>query len=134
MLSAISGKGHMRFMATNKTCAAPVFIDFLKRLVFKRKNPVFLIVDGHPVHKSKKVKAFVESTEGKLRLYYLPGYSPELNPDETVWAYVKHHVIGKKTINGPDQFLKIVKEALYALMHKPIIVSSFFQKPSLQYI
>jgi transposase len=71
-------------------------MDFLKRLLFKQKEPVFLIVDGHPAHKSKKVKAFVDSTEGKLRLYYLPGYSPELNPDETVWAYVKHHVVGKK--------------------------------------
>jgi transposase len=134
MLSAISSKGHMRFMVTDKTCTAPVFIEFLKRLLFKQRGPVFLIVDGHPIHKSKKVKAFVESTEGKLRLYYLPGYSPELNPDETVWAYVKHHVIGKKTISGPDQFLKTVKEALYALMHKPIIVSAFFRKPSLQYI
>jgi transposase len=134
MLSAISSKGHMRFMVTEKTCTTPVFIDFLKRLLFKQEKPVFLIVDGHPVHKSKKVQAFVESTEGKLRLYYLPGYSPELNPDETVWAYVKHHVTGKKTISGPEQFLKIVKEALYALMHKPVIVSAFFQKPSLQYI
>jgi transposase len=134
MLSAISSKGHMRFMVTDKTCTIPVFIDFLKRLLFRQKGPVFLIADGHSVHKSKKVKAFVESTEGKLRLYYLPGYSPELNPDETVWAYVKHHVIGKKIISGPEQFLKIVKETLYALMHKPIIVSAFFQKPSLQYI
>jgi transposase len=44
---------------------------------------VFLIADGHPAYRGKKVKAFVESTEGKLR--FLPGYSPELNPDETVW-------------------------------------------------
>ncbi|MHB9293572.1 putative IS630 family transposase ISAzo32 [Hollandina sp. SP2] len=124
----------MRFMVADKTCTIPVFIDFLKRLLFKQKGPVLLIVDGHPVHKSKKVKAFVESTEGKLRLYYLPGYSPELNPDETVWVYVKHHVVGKKIINGPDHFFKTVKEVLYGLMHKPIIISAFFQKPSLQYI
>jgi transposase len=134
MLSAISSKGNMRFMVTDKSCTTAVFIDFLKRLLFKQKEPVFLIVDGHPVHKSKKVRSFVESTEGKLRLYYLPGYSPELNPDETVWAYVKHHVMGKKIITGPDQFLQTVKNALYALMHKPIIISAFFQKPSLQYI
>ncbi|MDR2482777.1 MAG: transposase, partial [Treponema sp.] len=82
----------------------------------------------------KKVKEFVASTGGKLQLYYLPGYSPELNPDETVWSYVKHHVIGKKIIAGPDQFFKVVKEALYALMHKPAIISAFFKKPSLQYI
>jgi transposase len=134
MLSAISSKGHMRFMITDKTCTIPVFIDFLKRLLFKQERPVFLIVDGHSVHKSKKVKEFVESTKGKLKIFILPGYSPELNPDETVWAYVKHHVVGKKIITGSDQFLKVVKEALYALMHRPSIISAFFPKPSLQYI
>jgi transposase len=134
MLSAISSKGHMRFMVTEKTCTIPVFIEFLKRLLFKQERPVFLIVDGHPVHKSKKVKEYVESTEGRLRLFYPPGYSPELNPDETVWSYVKHHVVGKKIISGPEQFLKVVKEALYSLMHRPSIVSAFFRKPSLQYI
>ncbi|GHT94721.1 hypothetical protein FACS1894141_1920 [Spirochaetia bacterium] len=134
MISAISSKGHMRFMITDKTCTIPVFTDFLKRLLFKQEKPVFLVVDGHPVHKSKKVKEFVESTNGKLKLFILPGYSPELNPDETVWAYVKHHAVGKKIITGADQFLKVVKEALYALMHRPSIVSAFFRKPSLQYI
>jgi transposase len=133
-LSAISSKGHMRFMVTDKTCTIPVFIDFLKRLLFKQENPVFLIVDGHPVHKSKKIKGYAESTGGKLKLFYLPGYSPELNPDETVWSYVNHHVVGKKRISGLEQFLRIVKEALYALMHRPSIVSAFFGKPSLQYI
>jgi transposase len=63
-----------------------VFIDFLKRPLFKREKPVFLIVDGHPVHRSEKVKAYVESIKGKLKLFYPPGYSPELNPDETVWS------------------------------------------------
>jgi flavodoxin len=81
-----------------------------------------------------EVKAYVESTKGKLKLFYLPGYSPELNPDETVWSYVKHHVVGKKIITGPEQFLKVVKAALYSLLHKPAIIAAFFEKPSLQYI
>jgi transposase len=46
------------------------------------------------------VKKFVESTEGKLWLFILPGYSPDLNPDESVWSHVKHHTVGKKIING----------------------------------
>jgi transposase len=76
MLSAISSTGHMRFMVTGKTSTIPVLIDFSKRLLFKQEKPVFLIVDSHPVHRSKKVKAYVESTQGKLKLFYLPGYSP----------------------------------------------------------
>jgi hypothetical protein len=66
MLSAISGKGQMRFIVTEERCTIRVFIDFLKRLIFKQGKPVFLIVDGHPVHKSKKVKAYVESTGGMM--------------------------------------------------------------------
>jgi hypothetical protein len=51
-------------------------IDFLKRLIHGQEQPIFLIVDGHPMHKSKMVKKFVESVEGKLRLFLFPGYSP----------------------------------------------------------
>jgi transposase len=57
------------------------------------------------------VKKFVESVEGKLRLFFLPAYAPDLNPDESVRAYMKHHRAGKKIITGPDQFRKIVRSA-----------------------
>jgi hypothetical protein len=56
MPSAIDGEGRMRFMAAGKTCTTPAFIDFLKRLLFKRKEPAFLIADGHAVHKSKRAE------------------------------------------------------------------------------
>jgi transposase len=87
MLSAVSGNGQMRFMLTEKKCNAELFILFLQRLIKGQDTPVVLIVDGCPVHKAKKVKSFIESTEGKLWLFFLPAYSPELNPDELVWAH-----------------------------------------------
>jgi transposase len=86
MLLAVGGKGQMRFMAAEKNGATPVFIEFLKRSLFKQKEPVYLIVGGRPAHKSEKVKEYVESAGGKLKLFYLPGHSPELNPDETAWS------------------------------------------------
>jgi transposase len=133
MISAVCGTGELRFMASEKNRAAPVFIGFLKRLIHGQKQPVFLIVDGHPVHKSKAVKKYVESTGGKLMLFILPGYSPDLNPDESVWAYVKHHTIGKKIITGPDQFRKTARKALLSLARKRNIIINFFKKPSLLY-
>jgi hypothetical protein len=51
-----------------------------------------VIVDGHPIHKAKLVRAYVDSLKGQLKLFYLPPYSPQLNPDEQVWAHVKRHV------------------------------------------
>jgi transposase len=133
MISAICGTGEMRFMVTEKSGTASVFIKFLKRLIHGQKQPIFLIVDGHPVHKSKMVKKFVESTKGNLMLFILPGYSPDLNPDESVWSHVKHHTVGKKIITGPDQFRKIVCSALRSLARKTNIIINFFKKPSLQY-
>jgi transposase len=79
------------------------------------------------------VKKFVESVEGRLRLFILPSYSPDLYPDESVWSQVKHHMVGKKMITGPDLFKKIVQAALRRLAGKKDIIINFFKKPSLQY-
>ena len=133
MLSAISAKGELRFMLTEKGTNADLFIAFLKQLITGVDYPVFLILDGHPVHRSLKVRKFVESTDGKLELYYLPGYSPELNPDETVWSYVKHHVMGKQLVTGPDQFKALALGALRKLQKLPGIVRNFFFSRNLQY-
>lgn len=131
MISAVSGKGGLRFMVTEKRFNATVFIEFLKRIVEGQERPVFLIVDGHPVHRSKKVKEFVTSLQGKLELYYLPGYSPELNPDEQVWNHVKRHTVGKMVITDPDQLKRIVSSALRRLSKLPHIVMNFFKAPEL---
>jgi transposase len=101
MISAISPRGFFRFMTFEGRFTGETFIEFLKRLIHNAEKPIFLIVDGHPVHKGRKVKEFVESTQGKLRLFILPPYSPELNPDELVWNTVKNHSIGRSTIAGP---------------------------------
>ncbi len=133
MISAISAKGELRFMLTEKRLTADLFIEFLKRLIQGNEHPVFLILDGHPVHHSVKVRKYVESTEGQLELYYLPGYSPELNPDETVWSYVKHHSMGKQVIMGPDQFKKLALGTLRKLQKLPGIVRNFFLVRNLRY-
>ena len=84
MISAISARGLLRFMVVKGKVNGPKYIEFLQRLIHNAPRPVFLIVDGHPVHKARTVKDFVASTEGRLRLFYLPPYAPELNPDEQV--------------------------------------------------
>ena len=89
MLSAVSAQGALRFMIHEGTVNAAVFIDFCRRLLRDADGPVYLVVDGHPAHRARATTEFVASTEGRLRLFLLPGYSPELNPDEWVWKNVK---------------------------------------------
>lgn len=132
MLSAVSAQGGMRFMTHKGKVNSAVFCDFLNRLIHNAKNKIFLILDGHPVHKSLKVKKFIESTGGRLRIYYLPSYSPELNPDEQVWNNVKGK-IGRSTIKGPDDLDKKVRGHLISLQRNPEKIRMFFQEPNVKY-
>ena len=78
-------------------------------------------------------KKFVASTEGKLRMFFLPGYSPELNPDELVWNDLKNHNIGKRMITGPDQLKRLVISHLRALQKTPGKIMSFFLEKNVRY-
>jgi transposase len=132
MISAITSMGTMRFMTYKGKMKAPLFLEFLKRLIHNAPSKIFLILDGHPVHRSSLVKNFVEATNGKLRLFYLPPYSPELNPDELVWNNVKGKV-GRSSIKGPDDFRRKVHHHLKSLQRSPQKIRNFFNEPNLRY-
>jgi transposase len=132
MISAITSKGTMRFMTYPGKMKAPVFCEFLKRLIDNASTKIFLILDGHPVHRSSKVKKLVQATKGRLRLFYLPPYSPELNPDELVWNNVKSKV-GRSSIKGPDDFQEKVRHHLKSLQRTPEKIRGFFNEPNLRY-
>jgi transposase len=133
MLSAISAKGEMCFMVMTGRVNAGVFIEFLKRLISGRTRKIFLIVDGHSAHRAKKTQRFVESIKERLELFFLPPYSPELNPDELVWNHVKNHRIGRMVIQGRDHLISAVRFALRSLSKMPEKIRGFFRKPSLCY-
>jgi len=133
LISAVSAQGAMRFMTVEGRMNSDKFIVFLKRLIHNHEKPIFLIVDGHPSHKSGKVKKYIATTQGKLRLFLLPPYSPELNPDEMVWNHLKNHHIGRKSIKGPEHLKKIVLSCLKSLQRMPYKIRGFFLEPKLQY-
>ena len=89
-----------RFMIVDGRMNSDKFIVFLQRLVHRAQRPIFLIVDRHPSHRSKKVCDFVRSTQGRLELFFLPAYAPELNPDQHVWNHLKNHGVGRRSIHS----------------------------------
>ena len=97
MISAISQQGLLRFQVREGSMNASTFIEFLKSLLKSvEAKKIFLIVDGSPIHKAKKVKAFLAKDDVKDRLeLFISGYSPELNPDEWVWNNVKNTRLGR---------------------------------------
>jgi transposase len=133
MIAAVSTRGNLRFMVHQGSITANVMCDFLKRIMHNAQNPIFLIWDGHPTHKSKKVRECIESFEGNLEVYVLPSYSPELNPTEQVWRSVKNHTVGRKSVFGPDQLKSAVIGCLRRLQKISKIVLSFFKDPECEY-
>jgi len=133
MISAVTPKGRLRFSVFTGSMTAKVFLEFVRRLLHDEPAPVFLIVDGHPVHRSTAVREFVDRTDGRLRLFLLPPYSPELNPDEWVWKNVKHDRIGKAGITSAEDLRKKAERALRRLQRLPGLVMAFFCDPHIQY-
>jgi len=133
MISAVNRRGRMRFMLEKQGLNAEVVCRFLDRLMAGSKAPVFLIWDGHPMHKSKKVTEKVASYGGMLRLYLLPSYSPELNPGEGVWREVKAHRLGRAGIFSFADMQSRALGALRSLLKRPDVICGFFHTPSTLY-
>ena len=132
MISAVGPRGELRFMVHEGTVNARVFREFLRRLLVGANTPVYVIVDGHPAHRAKLVKEFVASTNGMLKLFFLPPYAPHLNPDEQVWAHVKRDV-SRRGVENIEQMKRMAICALRRIQKLPRLVRSFFQQPECQY-
>jgi transposase len=133
LISAVSAKGLLRFMVVRSKVGALQVCEFIRRLMHGARRPVFLILDGHPMHKARLVQECGASYKGKLRLFFLPPYSPELNPDEQVWHDLKSHGIGRcEIVDRADMEHKVVAH-MKNLSGLPKKIRSFFQLPMTQY-
>lgn len=133
MISAVSNRGSMRFMVTKERIGSKLFLEFCKRLMVGQKRKIFLIVDGHPSHKAKVVRAYLGALGGKLKIFFLPPYSPDLNPDEYVWNDVKNNGVGRSAVITPADLKKAVMGRLRHIQKKPEKVRSFFQSKTTRY-
>lgn len=134
MISAISAQGALHFDVYYGTTKAATFIDFCKKLVRDCPTPVFLVVDGASYHSAKVVQEYVASTEGQLSIFFLPPYSPDLNPDEWVWNNVKNSKIYRALAMSQSHLYTIARDALQQLQRAPEIIRGFFGDPNLAYI
>ena len=132
MLSAVSATGHFRFMTVGGTVNASVFCDFLRRLAAGVEQKIFLIVDRHRIHRAKKVQRVLEELEGRITLFFLPPYAPELNPDELVWGHVKGRV-GRQSLQSQEDLKRKVLAAMHSLQRMPDKIRGFFHTPTCVY-
>jgi transposase len=132
--SAVNSKGGFWFTTYKGGLKADRFVEFLKALMKHRKKPLELILDNLPAHKGPAVRKYVKSLNGKLTLNYLPGYAPELNPDELVWSHIKRTGTGKKPLKAGEQLQPRVDADLLALQNNPALIRAFFHTPYVSYI
>jgi transposase len=132
-ISAVNAKGAFWYNVYGGILNAALFVEMLKDLIKGRKKPVFLVVDGLPVHKAKSVAQYVQSTEGRLELHFLPPYAPDLNPDEFAWSHLKQNGTSKKPLRKNEGLRERVEKDLAAIKKNKSLVQSFFKAPSVSY-
>jgi transposase len=133
MLAAISPQGFMNWMVFEDNFTSAKFIGFLGRLIRQIKQKVFLILDNHAVHHSKKVKAYVEKHKDKLELFYLPPYCPDLNPQELVNQDVKANSGNFRSIKCIDDLTINVRYYLTKIQFNEFKIMNFFTKKEVTY-
>jgi len=132
--SAVNAKGAFWFATYQGAMSAELFIAMLGHIMRRRKKPLFLILDSLPAHKAKVVQNYVNSSGGKLELYFLPGYAPELNPDELVWNYMKRTGTAKRPLIQGQRLHDRIEADLLVIQNNPALVRSFFRAPDVAYI
>ncbi|MEE8057210.1 MAG: IS630 family transposase [Pseudomonadales bacterium] len=132
-ISALSNTGGFWYQVYTERFNADVFIDCLKDLIKNRRKPIFIITDGHPVHKSKKVREFVASLEGRLSIFILPPYAPDFNPDELVWNYIRKTGTARMPLKKGESLLERTFIDMELIAQDKALVKSFFRNDSVSF-
>ena len=132
--SAVNARGAFWYCTYHGGLTAELFVTLLRRMMRRRSKPVHLVVDGLPAHKTALVKSYVASTNGMLTLHFLPGYAPELNPDELVWSHMKRTGVARAPLRRGEKLREKIEAQLGAIKRMPRLIRSFFKAPSVSYI
>lgn len=132
--SAVSAKGAFWFATYRGGLNGDLFVELLRRMMRGRRKPLHLILDGLPAHKAKAVKQYVAGLEGTLTLHFLPGYAPDLNPDELVWSHAKRTGNARRPLQRGEKLEDRINAQLAEIARKPALVRSFFKHPNVSYI
>jgi transposase len=134
MVSAVSPRGELHFQVYEEGIRKEEFLEFCQMLTEDIGRPVFLILDNSQVHRSKILKEYAKQSNGMLTVFFLPPYSPDLNPDEWVWKNVKHDNLGRASVKSESELAQFAQAALARLKEIPDKIKAFFCDPALKYI
>lgn len=133
MISSITNQGKVRFMLYRETMTSQILIKFLSRLIKDSTQKVFLILDNLRVHHSKVAKKWVSKCKDKIELFFLPPYSPEVNPDEYLNGDLKQRIRSGIPVKTVDDIKKKTRSFMKMLQCRPKHVMNYFKHPKIAY-
>src|ERR687886_799629 len=133
MISSLTNQGKLRFMIYEGALKAPIFLDFLQRLIREAARKLFVIVDNLPVHRAHRVTAWVQNHADQIELFYLPSYAPEHNPAEFLNNDLKQAMARRRTPRDKVALKSSLTSYMRSLQRCPATVRAFFQAPSVRY-
>jgi len=132
VISALTNKGEMSFMVFEGRFQAEQFIGFCERLIKQSPTKVFLIVDGHSVHRCRKVRDWLEPRTHQIELFFLPGYAPELNPDELLNGDIKR-AVSQVRPRDRQAMKAATRKWLHRRQKQPEVLANLFGAPHVRY-
>jgi len=133
IISAITNRGQLQFMIFKERFTAAVFLKFLRRLLRQNRRKIFLIIDRHPVHVAKATARWLKNHRAVLRVYFLPGYSPELNPDEYLNQDVKTNAVGRTRPLDRREMIGNIRAYLRTTQANRSLVKRYFHAEHVRY-
>ena len=133
LISAVTNKGELRWMALDEVIRVPVLIRFLDRLIRDAGGKVFLILDNLPVHRARRVREWLADRTAQIEVFHLPAYSPELNPDERLNADLKHAVTRNPPARSKQELKRTLVRHMRRLSKLPNRIRSFFRHQPVRY-
>jgi hypothetical protein len=133
LISTVTNRGQLTFMLFKEGFTARVFLKFLRRLIRQARQKIYLIVDGHPVHRSRIVKQWLAEHASEIVMFRLPAYSPELNPDELLNQDVKSNAVGRQRPSDQTEMMATVRSYVRGTQRRPEIVRAYFREEHVRY-
>lgn len=133
MISSVTNHGTVRFMLYQEKMSCAVLIRFMSRLIKDIDHKVFLILDNLPVHHGKKVGTWLNAHSKKIAVFYLPSYSPELNPDEYLNSDLKTRIRSGLPARSQNDLVKKTRSFMKTIQKRSIHVIHYFKHPKVAY-
>ena len=133
MIATVTNQGKTRWMIIEESFDADKFCEFLQALIKDAGKKVFLILDNLRVHHSKQVKAWVAERKEQIELFYLPSYSPQLNPEERLNADLKQEMSKRVPVRTKAKLRQAATAHMTMLEQTPERVMAYFQDRRVKY-